>query len=102
MSSSYVPNPNCCTDPRYLCPRCSTAACEAAGIVVNAQDRLFRRRRVDPNDILPMPKIDWTLNQERTTNRAECGCSKSHVTNVRIVAGLPIQKPDWVAWSSER
>ncbi len=82
MSSSYVPNPNCCTDPRHLCPRCSEAACEGAEIAANTQGHLFRRRRVDPNAVLPRPRIDWTLNQSKQS-KPDCGCSS--------VADVPVQ-----------
>lgn len=82
--SRFVPNPSCCTDPRYLCPRCSTAACEAAGGVANAQVGIPLRQKVDPDDVLPTPTIDWTLNQSHPKKHADCGCSKtSHATDVR-------------------
>lgn len=98
--SRFVPNPRCCSDPRYLCPECSTAACEAVAVVANNRGHFHRRQKVDPDDGLPIPAIDWTLNQ---TKHVDCGCSKkSHVTNVLAETGLPIPKPDWVAWSSER
>ena len=101
--SQYVPNPRCCTDSRYLCSRCSTAACKAAALVANAQFRGHRRLTVDPDDGLPIPTIDWTLNQSRQTKHPDCGCSKtSHVSNILEETGLPIPKPDWAAWSSER
>ena len=85
MPSRIVPNPNCCTNPRYLCPQCSTTACKAVAVVANSHDGLFRRQKVDPKDVLLISKIDWTLNQSHQTKYSDCGCSrKAHVTNVRV------------------
>lgn len=87
MSTNYVPNRNCCTDPRYLCARCSAAACEQAGNITNAQGYLFRNRKVDPKAVLPRLTINWsarTVNNQ--TKHSDCACAKqSHVTNL---AGL--------------
>jgi len=93
-----TPNPKCCSDPRYLCPRCSTRACDLA--LNSAADFLRRQsRRPDPQAILPVPVINWA--EASVTAEAECQCKRMKPPQTRNTrsAGLAIPKPNWTEWA---
>lgn len=96
--SNWVPNRDCCSCPSNLCSKCAKAACEAADLAINSAPGLPRYRTLDPDAILPIPKIDWTLNESHATKQTKCGCSKqSFVTNVPpgYPEILPLPKMVW-------
>lgn len=102
-SRSLVPFPSCCTDPRYLCPRCSLAAVEA-GAVTNSQPVL--NRRVDRKAVLPIPTINWKeiaaeQRNQQVSNVDHCSCQKANQQQTANSGnhGLLIPKPDWKEWS---
>jgi hypothetical protein len=54
--NNRVPNPNCCSNPRVLCPSCARIllAVNTEFVTTNAADEYY-----DPNDILPLPVMNF-------------------------------------------